>query len=85
MMDDFAIPLENERVRLDPLTLENYRNLIPTASQNKLVCYSPSDIETPKALKSYVETALGHKKEKQAFRLSYSTRKNNNMQAAPDL
>lgn len=50
--------LENERVALRPLTIENYTQLIPIASQENLVQYSPSDIETPTALKKYVETAL---------------------------
>ena len=52
------ITLENEYVKLSPLTLENYHELFPIASQEKLVEYSPSDIETPESLKNYVETAL---------------------------
>lgn len=50
--------LENERVILSALTLENYEKLIPIASQEKLVKYSPTDIETPSSLKNYVEIAL---------------------------
>ena len=52
------ITLENERVKLSPLTLDNFEHLIPIASQKKLVQFSPSDIETPSSLKSYVETAM---------------------------
>ena len=52
------IILENDFVQLSPLTLENYKNLIQIASQKKLVEYSPSDIESPVALKDYVQTAL---------------------------
>jgi len=52
------IILENNLVKLSPLTLENYYNLIPVASQEKLVQYSPSDIRTPDALRNYVEFAL---------------------------
>jgi len=37
------------------------RMLIPVASQEKLVQYSPSDIETPESLKNYVEIALNQK------------------------
>ncbi|MFX0558056.1 GNAT family N-acetyltransferase [Maribacter sp. CXY002] len=59
--------LENERVRLVPLNLENYHYLIPVASQKKLVQFSPSDIETPAALKSYVEIALEQNKNKQGI------------------
>ena len=50
--------LENEVVKLSPLTLKNYRNLIPIASQKNLVQFSPSDIETPESLLNYVEIAL---------------------------
>ena len=50
--------LENDRVLLSPLTLENYQMLYPIAAQEKLVQYSPSDIRTPEALKRYVELAL---------------------------
>lgn len=46
------IILENEFVQLSPLTLDNYKNLIQIASQKKLVQYSPSDIESPVALKN---------------------------------
>lgn len=53
-----AFILENDHVKLAPLTLENYRQLIPIASQEKLIQYSPSDIATPEALKTYVEMAL---------------------------
>jgi len=52
------LTLENDYVKLSPLTLANYHELFPIASQEKLVEYSPSDIETPESLKSYVETAL---------------------------
>ncbi|UCD62198.1 MAG: GNAT family N-acetyltransferase [Flavobacteriaceae bacterium] len=50
--------LENDRVRLSPLTMDNYANLQLVASEHKLIQYSPSDIESPSALRSYVETAL---------------------------
>jgi len=58
MINDHSITLENEYIKLQPLTMENYQHLIPIASQKKLVQYSPSDIETPESLKYYVETAL---------------------------
>ncbi len=50
--------LENDFVRLAPLSLQNFHHLNSIASQEKLVQYSPSDIETPSALKKYVLTAL---------------------------
>jgi len=52
------IILENERVTLSPLKLQNFEELIPIASQVDLIQYSPSDISTPGSLKKYVETAL---------------------------
>lgn len=52
------ITLENKSVKLSLLTLENYQELFPIASQYKLIQYSPSDIETPESLKYYVEIAL---------------------------
>lgn len=61
---DFTPSLENEFVELSPLTLENYNELIVIASQEKLVYYSPSDIETPEAFKNYVEVALQQKNNK---------------------
>lgn len=50
--------LENQRVRLSPLYLGNYKQLCQIANQKKLVQYSPSKIDTPKDLKNYVEIAI---------------------------
>lgn len=50
--------LQDSRVKLSPLNLSNYKELIAVASQDKLVQYSPSDIKTPASLKNYVEIAL---------------------------
>lgn len=63
-MKDTAITLENDAVKLSPLTLENYKLLIPIASQEKLVQFSPSDIETTEALKNYVQIALDQQRQK---------------------
>jgi len=56
--------LENDIVKLSPLTLDNYQHLIPVASQKKLVQFSPSDIETTESLKNYVEIALEQQRQK---------------------
>jgi len=53
-----TILLENATVRLSPLTLDNFHTLYSIASEHKLIQYSPSDIATPQALKSYVGIAL---------------------------
>ncbi|MFK7813854.1 MAG: GNAT family N-acetyltransferase [Maribacter sp.] len=58
---DCTPTLENDSVKLSPLTLDNFLEIIEVASQEKLVQYSPSDIETPKSLKNYVEIALNQK------------------------
>lgn len=50
--------LQNEIVKLEPLSLENYKNLYAIASEKNLLQYSPSDISTFQALTSYVNTAL---------------------------
>ena len=62
-----TVLLENNHVRLSPLTLDNYEHLFSVASQKKLVQFSPSDIETPTALKNYVKIALKQQKEKIAI------------------
>ncbi|MBT8306807.1 MAG: GNAT family N-acetyltransferase [Maribacter sp.] len=58
MNNDHSITLENEYVKLEPLTLKNYGKLNAIAAQKNLVQYSPSDIENPESLKKYVEVAL---------------------------
>ncbi|GAB5563039.1 MAG: GNAT family protein [Winogradskyella sp.] len=50
--------LENTRVRLSPLTLDNYHNLNAIANEKDLIYYSPSKISSPEALKDYVEIAI---------------------------
>ena len=50
--------LENKRVKLTFLSLENYSHLSEIAKQENLVQYSPSKIDTPEDLKNYVQTAL---------------------------
>ncbi|TDT44837.1 RimJ/RimL family protein N-acetyltransferase [Maribacter spongiicola] len=57
-----APTLENERVILSPLTIDNFEKLISVASQENLVQYSPSDIASAESLKNYVVTALEQQK-----------------------
>ncbi|MFS4491543.1 GNAT family N-acetyltransferase [Maribacter sp. 2308TA10-17] len=61
MKIDYTPTLENDFVKLSPLNMDNFHELIPVASQEKLVQYSPSDIETLESLKNYVEIALNQK------------------------
>ncbi|MDG3581966.1 MULTISPECIES: GNAT family N-acetyltransferase [Galbibacter] len=50
--------LENEIVKLSPLTMENYKNLYAISSEKDLLQYSPSNISTLQALIEYVQTAI---------------------------
>ncbi|MDT0557267.1 GNAT family protein [Ichthyenterobacterium sp. W332] len=50
--------LENERVKLTLLDLSNYQHLLPVAQENDLIQFSPSKIDTPEDLKSYVQIAV---------------------------
>lgn len=50
--------LEDNRVKLSPLDLNNYRFLLEIARQENLIQYSPNTIDTPEALRSVVQQAL---------------------------
>lgn len=50
--------LENNRVLLAPLSLENFGELSHIAREKNLIQYSPSDIETFEALEHYTTIAL---------------------------
>ncbi|NER13892.1 GNAT family N-acetyltransferase [Leptobacterium flavescens] len=50
--------LENQIVKLIPLTIDNYTHLNEIAAEDKLIQYSPSDISTPEKFLAYVAEAL---------------------------
>ena len=50
--------LENQIVKLIPLTIDNYTYLNEIAAEDKLIQYSPSDISTPEKFRAYVAEAL---------------------------
>lgn len=56
--------LENKRVKLAPLTSDNYDFLLPIAAEPGLVAYSPSFIENPEALRTYVDEAIKDRENK---------------------
>jgi RimJ/RimL family protein N-acetyltransferase len=56
--------LENERVLLKILTLENYHQLLEIAKEKDLIYYSPSSISSVESLREYVCTALDDYKNK---------------------
>lgn len=59
---NFSPTLENDFVRLSPLSMNNFQELQAIAAQEKLVQYSPSDIETAEGLRNYTSIALQQKK-----------------------
>lgn len=61
------IILEDKRVKLEPLTLENYAHLIQIASEEKLIQYSPSDIGSAASLRNYVQQALTQQTEEKSI------------------
>lgn len=52
------VKLENERVKLSILDLENYQYLSTISQEKNLLYYSPSDISSAVALKNYVKLAV---------------------------
>jgi len=62
-----SVTLENNRVKLLPLTLKNYEVLTQIAQEKDLVYYSPSTISTPEHLRDYVGTAINLQKNNQAL------------------
>ncbi len=69
--------LENEFVKLSPLTLDNYQHLEPIAFQEKLIQFSPSVINTPAALQNYVAIALEQQKANTSIPFIIFDKKNN--------
>ena len=61
------ITLENDSVRLEPLSLDNYHHLRAIGAEPKLVQYSPTEIETPETLKNYVEVALEERRQQKSY------------------
>lgn len=59
--------LENDRVRLSPLRMENYLELTKIASQPGLVRYSPGRVEDPRGFRDYVVRALEARESKKAI------------------
>ena len=53
-----APTLENNRVKLIPLDLSNYKQLITIAKENDLIYYSPNTISTPETLRDYVQSVI---------------------------
>jgi len=56
-----AFLLENERVKLIPLAVEHYEQLLPLSKEVDLYQYGASDVSTPDKLKAYIIMALDRK------------------------
>ena len=57
------IELENDRARIQPLTMAHLEALVPIATQHPdLVRYSPSLIHTPELLQKYISEAIEDRK-----------------------
>ncbi len=50
--------LKNALVKLEPLEMAHATLLLPIAKEDKLVQYSPSDIDRPEALQAYIGKAI---------------------------
>ncbi|MBT8206100.1 MAG: GNAT family N-acetyltransferase [Eudoraea sp.] len=59
--------LENDRVKLIPLTLDNYHQIAEIASEPGLVKYSPGFIESSEGLKEYIMQALKDRDQERAI------------------
>ena len=55
---NLKLTFENDRVKLLPLSLENYEELSHITMQPGLVRYSPGDLENPQGFMEYVIAAL---------------------------
>ncbi|MBT8280328.1 MAG: GNAT family N-acetyltransferase [Muriicola sp.] len=62
-----TISLENERVKLIPLTQDHREQLLPIAMEPGLTQYSPSEINSEAALSAYIKNALEQRDKKLAI------------------
>lgn len=62
-MNDQPI-LENDFVKLEPLTLEDVNRLLPVAQEENLIQYSPSTINSNEDLTLYIKNAISDREHK---------------------
>jgi len=75
---DQNIILENERVLLRPLAIEDYDHLLSVATADKdLLQYSPTPLHTPELFKGYVDNAIKERKDKFRYAFSIFDKKTN--------
>ncbi len=56
---DFDIVLENDKVRLEPLSWDHFEFLLPISiSDPDLLKFSPAEFGTDQALKKYIDNTL---------------------------
>jgi RimJ/RimL family protein N-acetyltransferase len=62
------IILENDRIKLRPLIADDYNNLLPIAIRNeKLLQYSPQQVNSEDKLKAYIDKAIRQRLEGSRF------------------
>jgi RimJ/RimL family protein N-acetyltransferase len=62
------IILENDRIKLRPLIADDYNNLLPIAIRNeKLLQYSPQQVNSEDKLKAYIDQAIRQRLEGSRF------------------
>lgn len=59
--------LQNQRAKLLFLESHHYRDLLPLSKEVDLYSFGPSDISTPKKLKTYLDTAMRLRDEEKAL------------------
>lgn len=61
------IVLENERVRLEPLTENHFEQLLPIAMQKEIWEFTTAKVSSEADFKKYFDTALAEKKEQTSY------------------
>lgn len=68
--------LENDFVRLEPLQKEDVKNLIKVSSEQDLIQYSPSIINSTKSLQNYIDIAIKLRENKSAILFKIYSKQN---------
>lgn len=69
--------LENERVRLEPLTEKHFEMLLPIAMQKEIWEFTTAKVSTEADFKKYFDTALVEKKAQTAYPFAIYDKQNN--------
>ncbi|MEO6490345.1 MAG: GNAT family N-acetyltransferase, partial [Ferruginibacter sp.] len=64
---DQLVILENERARIEPLSENHFKELLPIALQREIWEFTSADVKDEADFRRYFETALQEKKEGNAY------------------